>query len=179
MTGAQGRLSKLVPAVAIALLPFVLSIQPAGAQAPAARFEERDKATLRRLQDAVAERSAELFARAEQVDDEDQRVTDLDAAVLGAAGRVVAVLAGHRDHPPLAIPGVVGAQIGIGSHEVREDLLVREERRAELVRRREPAKAIVRLNWSLRLDRAESAARTRVGRRPCRPLAGRPAADRP
>jgi len=35
MTGAQGCLSKLVPAVAIALLPFAVSIQPAGAQAPA------------------------------------------------------------------------------------------------------------------------------------------------
>jgi len=35
MTNAQGCLSKLVPAVAIALLPFALSIQPAGAQAPA------------------------------------------------------------------------------------------------------------------------------------------------
>ena len=33
---------------------------PDEAQAPSARFEERDKATLRRLQDAVAERSAEL-----------------------------------------------------------------------------------------------------------------------
>jgi thiol-disulfide isomerase/thioredoxin len=35
MTGSQGCLSKLVPAVAIALLPLAASIQPAGAQAPA------------------------------------------------------------------------------------------------------------------------------------------------
>jgi thiol-disulfide isomerase/thioredoxin len=35
MTGARGCLSKLVPAVAIALLPVAVSIQPAGAQAPA------------------------------------------------------------------------------------------------------------------------------------------------
>ena len=35
MTGAQGCLSKLVPAVAIALLPLAVSIQPAGAQPPA------------------------------------------------------------------------------------------------------------------------------------------------
>jgi thiol-disulfide isomerase/thioredoxin len=35
MTGARGCLSKLVPAVAVALLPFALSIQPVGAQAPA------------------------------------------------------------------------------------------------------------------------------------------------
>ena len=35
MIGARGCLSKLVPAVAIALLPFAVSIQPAGAQAPA------------------------------------------------------------------------------------------------------------------------------------------------
>ena len=35
MTGAQGCLSKLVAAVAIALLPLAVSIQPAGAQPPA------------------------------------------------------------------------------------------------------------------------------------------------
>ena len=35
MTGARGRLSKLVPAAVIALVPFAPSIQPAGAQAPA------------------------------------------------------------------------------------------------------------------------------------------------
>jgi thiol-disulfide isomerase/thioredoxin len=35
MTGARGCLSKLVPAVTLALLPFAVSIQPAGAQAPA------------------------------------------------------------------------------------------------------------------------------------------------
>jgi thiol-disulfide isomerase/thioredoxin len=35
MTGARGCLSKLVPAVAIALLALAASIQPAGAQAPA------------------------------------------------------------------------------------------------------------------------------------------------
>jgi len=35
MTGAQGCLSKLVPAVALALLPLAVSIQPAGAQLPA------------------------------------------------------------------------------------------------------------------------------------------------
>jgi len=35
MTGARGCLSKLVPAVAIALLPLAVSIQPAGAQVPA------------------------------------------------------------------------------------------------------------------------------------------------
>ena len=35
MTGAQGCLSKLVPAVAIALLPLAVSIRPAGAQPPA------------------------------------------------------------------------------------------------------------------------------------------------
>jgi len=34
MTGTRGCLSKLVPAVAIALLPLAVSIQPAGAQAP-------------------------------------------------------------------------------------------------------------------------------------------------
>jgi thiol-disulfide isomerase/thioredoxin len=35
MTGDRGCLSKLVPAVAMALLPLAVSIQPAGAQAPA------------------------------------------------------------------------------------------------------------------------------------------------
>ena len=35
MTGAQGCLSKLLPVVAIALLPLAVSIQPAGAQPPA------------------------------------------------------------------------------------------------------------------------------------------------
>jgi thiol-disulfide isomerase/thioredoxin len=38
MTGSQGCLPKLVPAVAIALLPFAVSIQPAGAAQPLAGF---------------------------------------------------------------------------------------------------------------------------------------------